>query len=107
MKIKYQKNIKKEESVNHIKKHVNANKEDVLLSVGTGMTGALAKLIRMLGWWAHENHKSAVQGTLTDRPLVYITHREHHSNQTMWLESLAEVRIIPALPGDYIDIDWL
>jgi selenocysteine lyase/cysteine desulfurase len=44
---------------------------------------------------------------MNQRPLVYITHREHHSNQTMWLESLAEVRIIPGLEDDEIDIDWL
>ncbi|MFQ3230151.1 aminotransferase class V-fold PLP-dependent enzyme [Reinekea sp.] len=96
-----------QESVQHIKKHVNANSEDVLISVGNGMTGALAKLIRMLGWWAHENHKTSALSSMDDRPLVYITHREHHSNQTMWLESLAELRIIPSLAGDYIDIEWL
>jgi len=93
---------------NHIiKTHVNADPTDVLLSVGTGMTGALAKLIRMLGWWCHETHVAAVAKQMTDKPLVYITHREHHSNQTMWLESLVEVRIIPALAGDQIDLEWL
>ena len=90
-----------------IKKHVNAAATDVLISTGSGMTGALGKLIRMMGWWAHEDHKAIVKSTLVDQPLVYITHREHHSNHTMWLESLAEVRMIPALAGDEIDLDWL
>lgn len=90
-----------------IKKHVNASENDVLLNVGSGMTGALAKLIRMMGWWCHEQHRDAVLATLSHRPLVYITHREHHSNHTMWLESLVELRIIPALPNDEIDMDWL
>jgi selenocysteine lyase/cysteine desulfurase len=71
------------------------------------MTGALAKFIRILGLWVHEKHRDAVLSSMSERPLVYITHREHHSNQTMWLESLAEVRIIPGLPGDEIDLDWL
>ena len=71
------------------------------------MTGALAKFIRMLGWWSHESHRSVILKNMDERPLVYITHREHHSNQTMWLESLAEMRIIPALPGDEIDLNWL
>jgi len=90
-----------------IKKHVNASTDDILLNVGNGMTGALAKLMRMMGWWCHEQHRAAVVASMTERPLVYITHREHHSNHTMWIESLVELRIIPALPGDEIDIDWL
>lgn len=90
-----------------IKKHVNASADDVLLNVGSGMTGALAKLMRMMGWWCHEQHRAAVVATMGEKPLVYITHREHHSNHTMWVESLVELRIIPALQGDEIDIDWL
>lgn len=90
-----------------IKHHVNAGEGDVLLMAGSGMTGALAKFLRILGLWVHESHRETVLSGMTARPLVYITHREHHSNQTMWLESLADVRIIPALPGDEIDLAWL
>jgi selenocysteine lyase/cysteine desulfurase len=90
-----------------IKKHVNASTDDVLLNAGNGMTGALAKLMRMMGWWCHEQHRAAVVATMGEKPLVYITHREHHSNHTMWIESLVELRIIPALDGDEIDIEWL
>jgi selenocysteine lyase/cysteine desulfurase len=90
-----------------IKKHVNASSDDVLLNVGSGMTGALAKFIRMMGWWCHEAHRPAVVESMSEKPLVYITHREHHSNHTMWIESLVELRIIPALAGDEIDLDWL
>ncbi|MFC3702728.1 aminotransferase class V-fold PLP-dependent enzyme [Reinekea marina] len=96
-----------DEAVQRIKSHVNAAPEDALISVGNGMTGALAKLIRMLGWWAHESYKEAVLAHGFERPLVYITHREHHSNQTMWLESLVELKVIPALEGDAIDLPWL
>lgn len=95
------------EAENSIKKHVNASADDVLLNVGNGMTGALAKLMRLMGWWCHEQHRDAVLATMSQKPLVYITHREHHSNQTMWLESLVELRIIPALEGDEIDLTWL
>ena len=90
-----------------IKQHVNASSNDVLLNVGNGMTGALAKLVRMMGWWCHEQHRAAVVATMSEKPLVYITHREHHSNHTMWIESLVELRIIPALEGDEIDLEWL
>ena len=95
------------EAENRIKSHVNACSDDVLLNVGNGMTGALAKLMRLMGWWCHEKHRDAVLATMGQKPLVYITHREHHSNQTMWLESLVELRIIPALEGDKIDLNWL
>jgi selenocysteine lyase/cysteine desulfurase len=90
-----------------IKKHVNGSDQDILLNVGSGMTGALAKFMRMMGWWCHELHREAVKATMNQKPLVYITHREHHSNHTMWLESLVELRIIPALEGDEIDLAWL
>jgi len=90
-----------------IKQHVNASSSDVLINAGNGMTGALAKFIRMLGLWTHETHRAVALAAMDQRPLVYITHREHHSNQTMWLESLAEVRIIPALAGDQINLAWL
>ncbi|UTA46735.1 aminotransferase class V-fold PLP-dependent enzyme [Simiduia sp. 21SJ11W-1] len=94
-----------------IKAHVNAGPNDVLISTGSGMTGALGKLIRMMGWWAHEHHKPQVlahwRAAGVARPLVYITHREHHSNHTMWLESLAEVRMIPVQGRDEIDLAWL
>jgi selenocysteine lyase/cysteine desulfurase len=95
------------EAEKHIKNHVNASSDDVLLNVGNGMTGALAKLMRIMGWWCHEQHREAVLATMSQKPLVYITHREHHSNQTMWLESLVELRMIPALEGDEIDLSWL
>jgi len=29
------------------------------------------------------------------KPIVFITHMEHHSNQTSWLETIADVEIIP------------
>jgi selenocysteine lyase/cysteine desulfurase len=95
------------ESEQVIKKHVNASTQDVLLNVGNGMTSALAKLMRMMGWWCHEQHRDAVLASMGEKPLVYITHREHHSNHTMWIESLVELKIIPALDGDEIDIEWL
>jgi selenocysteine lyase/cysteine desulfurase len=32
------------------------------------------------------------------RPVVFISHMEHHSNQTSWLETIAKVEVIP--PGE-------
>ena len=38
-----------------IKKHVNANENDALIFAGTGMTGAISKLQRILGFKYPEN----------------------------------------------------
>ena len=43
------------EARNIIKKHVNANNDDVLLTTGTGMTGAINKFQRILGLKISEN----------------------------------------------------
>lgn len=90
-----------------MRQHVNAAHDDVVLFAGTGMTGALAKLVRMLGLWVHESHREAVLATLAHRPRVYVTHMEHHSNHTLWLETLAEVVIIPPTDTGDVDLEWL
>jgi len=79
-----------------IKKHVNANENDVLINDGTGMTGVVNKFQRILGLRIPENLKAFA--TIPDevKPIVFISHMEHHSNQTSWLESIADVVVIPA-----------
>lgn len=79
-----------------IKKHVNATDNDVLINTGTGMTGVVNKFQRILGLKIPENLKEFT--TIPDelKPIVFISHMEHHSNQTSWLETMADVEIIPA-----------
>jgi selenocysteine lyase/cysteine desulfurase len=81
-----------------IKSHVNCNDDDVLIVTGTGMTGAVNKFQRILGLKVPENLRKHT--TIPDeiRPVVFITHMEHHSNQTSWLETIAKVEVIP--PGE-------
>ncbi|UOB19259.1 aminotransferase class V-fold PLP-dependent enzyme [Abyssalbus ytuae] len=78
-----------------IKKHTNANKDDVLITVGTGMTGAVNKFQRILGIKVSENLKSHTKIPDEIRPIVFVSHMEHHSNQTSWLETIAKVILIP------------
>lgn len=78
-----------------IKKHVNANANDVLITDGTGMTGVVNKLQRILGLRVAENMKLFTQFPAELKPIVFISHMEHHSNQTSWLETIADVEIIP------------
>ncbi len=78
-----------------IKEHVNASEEDVLITVGTGMTGAINKFQRILGLKVTENLKEHTKVPEAIKPIVFISHMEHHSNQTSWLETIAKVEVIP------------
>jgi len=79
-----------------IKKHVNAGENDVLINYGTGMTGVVNKFQRILGLRIPENLKDYTNVPAEMKPIVFISHMEHHSNQTSWLETIADVEIIPA-----------
>ncbi|WP_035644411.1 aminotransferase class V-fold PLP-dependent enzyme [Flavobacterium sp. ASV13] len=81
-----------------IKKSVNANESDVLVTTGTGMTAALSKLQRIIG--LRKNHQKE---NANDKPVVFITHMEHHSNQVSWYESNADVVILPPDENNLVD----
>lgn len=72
-----------------IRTHVNANEDDCLVTTGSGMTGALMRLQEILGIKGKPNSNE------TDRPVVFITHMEHHSNQVSWMETNADVVVLP------------
>lgn len=83
-----------------IKKHVNASENDVLITSNSGMTGVINKFQRILGVKIHEKYKNRIEILPEDRPIVFITHMEHHSNQTSWLETICEVVVVtPAEDG--------
>ncbi|MFD1316344.1 aminotransferase class V-fold PLP-dependent enzyme [Namhaeicola litoreus] len=90
-----------------IKKHVNANHEDVLITYGTGMTGVINKFQRILGLRFPEHFKSFTEVPKELKPIVFISHMEHHSNQTSWLETIANVEIIPFDKEGLIDYESL
>lgn len=79
-----------------IKRHVNASEDDVLINTGTGMTGVVNKFQRILGLKIPENLKDYIVIPQELKPIVFISHMEHHSNQTSWLETIADVVVIPA-----------
>ncbi len=87
-----------------IKEHVHAGPKDVLLATGTGCTGAINKLQRMLGLRAPSNYIGSKQVAPEQRPLVLITHMEHHSNHTTWLECDVDLEVIPATADGLVDL---
>lgn len=77
-----------------IKKHVNALDGDVLISSNSGMTGVVNKFQRILGLKIHEKFKNKIKLTDEERPVIFVTHMEHHSNQTSWIETIGDVVIV-------------
>ena len=90
-----------------IKKHVNAGPNDVLITAGFGMTSAVLKLQRILGLRVPDQLRSYIKLPDELKPVVFLTHMEHHSNHTTWLETIADgVVLQPDLLG-LVDLDDL
>ncbi|HOP14651.1 aminotransferase class V-fold PLP-dependent enzyme [Lentimicrobium sp.] len=95
------------EAHKRIKKHVNAGPEDVIITAGFGMTGVIVKFQRMMGL--------KMCGQLTDskcfkekeRPVVFVTHMEHHSNHTSWFETMSDVVVLAPDKDLLVDPDEL
>lgn len=85
-----------------IKRHINAKDTDVLITAGAGMTRLVNKFQRMLGLRTYPSFSAQINDN--DRPVVFITHMEHHSNQTSWLETIATVEIIQPTDDGLVDL---
>ena len=90
-----------------IKKHVHAGPEDVIITCGYGMTAAVNKFQRILGLKAPEQLHSFINLPKKLKPVVFISHMEHHSNHTSWLETLADVVIVRPDSQGLIDLNHL
>lgn len=77
-----------------IKDHVHAGPNDVIITAGFGMTAVINKFQRILGLKTYGKllDKNCLEER--DKPVVFITHMEHHSNHTSWYETIADVVII-------------
>ena len=90
-----------------IKNHVNATNDDILINDGTGMTGVVNKFQRILGLKIPENLKDFIHIPADKKPIIFISHMEHHSNQTSWLETIADVTVIPSSEDGLFSIENL
>jgi selenocysteine lyase/cysteine desulfurase len=95
------------EALQIIKQHVNAAADDAIICYGSGMTGVANKFQRILGLRLHEKYRDRLNLPAAERPVVFVTHMEHHSNQTSWIESVAEVRVINATTAGLVDLAHL
>jgi selenocysteine lyase/cysteine desulfurase len=87
-----------------LKEHIGAGPDDVIITQGSGMTAVVNKLQRMLGLRLPEQLAPFCKLPEELRPVVLITHMEHHSNQTSWLETVADVEVIPPDAQGQVDV---
>lgn len=90
-----------------IKRHVNAGAEDVIITQGFGMTSAVCRFQRILGFRMPEHLSSYMSLPEQHRPVVFVTHMEHHSNHTSWLETVADVVCVEPDEEGRVDLDSL
>ena len=88
-----------------IKDHVNASKDDVIITTGSGMTTVVCKFQRLLGLKIPEQLADYLKLPEELKPVVFITHMEHHSNQTTWLETIADVVVINPNEDGLVDVN--
>jgi selenocysteine lyase/cysteine desulfurase len=89
-----------------ITQHVNAGPNDVIITAGYGMTSVINKLMRILSLkGCGGTDKDCVK--LMDKPVVFVTHMEHHSNHTSWFETIAEVVQLEPDKNLLVDLDDL
>ncbi len=87
-----------------IKAHVGATDQDVLLAAGSGMTSAVVLLQRLLGWRIPEQYKDKITLTTNERPVIFVSEMEHHSNHTTWIETIGDVVVVPSCAAKPLDL---
>lgn len=84
----------REEARNAIRRSTHASSHDAVIFTGSGATSAINKFIDILGL-RREPEASNEATDSTQRPVVFVTAYEHHSNELPWRESKAEVVTVP------------
>lgn len=100
----------REEARQIIAKSIGANDEDAVIFCGSGCTGAVDKLIRMLRLKLPKGMREYGVDTSIkpeNRPVVFIGPFEHHSNDVQWRETIADVVMIEQTDEGVLDIDDL
>lgn len=87
---------------------LGADEQTVVIFCGSGATGAIDKIVRILGLRIPEElddrYRLSEHIPPQERPMVFIGPYEHHSNELLWRESIADVVVIPEDADGHIDI---
>jgi len=94
-----------------IRRCFGATDEHAVIFTGSGSTGAIDHLTRVLGLRlpAELDARYGLSGRIPDdeRPVVLIGPFEHHSNELPWRESIADVLVIPEDADGHVDLEAL
>jgi len=94
-----------------IRRSVGATDDHAVIFAGSGSTGAIDLLVRVLGIRIPEGlddrYRLSGQIPPEERPVVFIGPFEHHSNELPWRESIADVVVIPETADGHVDLDAL
>jgi selenocysteine lyase/cysteine desulfurase len=86
---------------------VGGDDQTVVIFTGSGSTGAIDKLVHILGLRIpadlDDRYDLAARIPAEQRPVVFIGPFEHHSNELPWRESIADVVVIPEDADGHID----
>src|SRR5690606_11003954 len=101
----------REDAREAIRRAVNGDADTVVIFTGSGSTGAIDKLVQILGLRVpaelDEHHGIKARMPEAQRPVVFIGPFEHHSNELPWRESIADVVTIREDADGHIDLNQL
>jgi len=90
---------------------VHGTDDTVVIFTGSGSTGAINKLVGILGLRVpsalDERYGLTAQIPREQRPVVFIGPYEHHSNELPWRESIADVVTIHEDADGHVDVESL
>ena len=90
---------------------VHGTDDTVVIFTGNGSTGAINKLVGILGLRIpsalDERYGLSAQIPKEQRPVVFIGPYEHHSNELPWRESIADVVTIHEDADGHVDVESL
>jgi selenocysteine lyase/cysteine desulfurase len=94
-----------------IRAALGGDEDTLVIFAGSGTTGAVDKLVRILGWRVpdqlDDRYGWSAEIPRDERPVVLVGPFEHHSNELPWRESIAEVVEIPEDRDGHIDLEVL
>ncbi|MDP9240948.1 MAG: aminotransferase class V-fold PLP-dependent enzyme [Actinomycetota bacterium] len=97
----------REDARDLIRRCVGADPETLVIFTGSGSTGAIDKLVGILGLRIpsplEDLHGLSAHIPADEWPVVFVGPYEHHSNELPWRESVADVVVIPADLNGHID----
>ena len=90
---------------------VGGDPEVAVIFAGSGSTGAIDKLVGIIGLRIpselEDRYQLSVHIPAEQRPVVFIGPFEHHSNELPWRESIADVVVCPQDSDGHVDLAFL